>query len=362
MKIAVLGGGNVAQTMAADLAHRGFKVALCEHPNFKKNIEKLLETHEIELSGALEFTQKIDTVTTDFRDAVEGADFIMLPIPAFAQKPMFEQILPHLEDGQIVVFSPGNFGSLEAAQILKQKQIKKKIILGETSSGLYFTRIIEPCKIHVIGGYFKDNFAAFPAKYNEEAFDVYEEVFPGSTLGETVISVCMMNINYPFHSAGSILNAGAIEFASMGLPPWPKKRYYVLHIHGMSPRVARVVTQVYEEILSVRSALGYSRPSEYDREKFYEEMANMYKNENLRWGYGPDSLDHRYITEDIPYGLVPISGLADMTGTPVPTIKALIHLACILNDTDYWKIRPIEELGIAGMNVERLRKYLVEGE
>ena len=37
MKIAVLGGGNGAHAMSADLSLGGFEVHMCELPQFKKN-------------------------------------------------------------------------------------------------------------------------------------------------------------------------------------------------------------------------------------------------------------------------------------------------------------------------------------
>ncbi len=44
LKIAVMGGGNNAQTMAADLALAGFTVNLCDLPKFAKNIEPLMHS------------------------------------------------------------------------------------------------------------------------------------------------------------------------------------------------------------------------------------------------------------------------------------------------------------------------------
>ena len=52
MKIAVLGGGNSAQTMAADLVLEGASVNLCDLPAFETNIAHVMKTRAIEKYGS----------------------------------------------------------------------------------------------------------------------------------------------------------------------------------------------------------------------------------------------------------------------------------------------------------------------
>src|SRR5262245_65822014 len=40
----------------------------------------------------------------------------------------------------------------------------------------------------------------------------------------------------------------------------------------------------------------------------------------------PASLDHRYVHEDVGYGLVPIAALGALAGVPTPTIDALVQI------------------------------------
>jgi opine dehydrogenase len=48
-RIAVLGGGNGAHAMAADLTMKGYEVNMCEMPEFKENISTTLERQAIDL-------------------------------------------------------------------------------------------------------------------------------------------------------------------------------------------------------------------------------------------------------------------------------------------------------------------------
>jgi len=78
---------------------------------------------------------------------------------------------------------------------------------------------------------------------------------------------------------------------------------------------------------------------------------------------GPASLNHRYLTEDVPMSLVPIASLGDMLDVETPTIKAIIHLACLLLDCDFWQEgRTAERLGLAGLSLKQIRKLVLEGE
>ena len=70
----------------------------------------------------------------------------------------------------------------------------------------------------------------------------------------------------------------------------------------------------------------------------------------------PRTLKMRYIEEDVPCSLVPISSVGKMFKIPTPTIDSLIHLASILNNTDYYSNgRTAERLGIHKMNLREMR-------
>lgn len=77
---------------------------------------------------------------------------------------------------------------------------------------------------------------------------------------------------------------------------------------------------------------------------------------------GPSSMKSRYITEDVPYGLVPTAQLARKFNVDIPIIDATINLASVINQTDYYQEgRSLRELGIADLNKEELAEILREG-
>ena len=75
-KIAVLGTGNIAQTVAVDLKSNGHEVRLFAPDYLISRIQKIVDTHEIECVGVFEAKEKIDVVTSDIDKAVKGADSV----------------------------------------------------------------------------------------------------------------------------------------------------------------------------------------------------------------------------------------------------------------------------------------------
>ena len=74
--IAVLGTGNIAQTISVDMKARGHEVRLFAPQYLFSRIRFIAETHEIECTGAFEAKETIDVVTSDIDEAVRGADYI----------------------------------------------------------------------------------------------------------------------------------------------------------------------------------------------------------------------------------------------------------------------------------------------
>jgi opine dehydrogenase len=76
----------------------------------------------------------------------------------------------------------------------------------------------------------------------------------------------------------------------------------------------------------------------------------------------PPTLNHRYITEEIPMSLVPIAALGQRYGVSVRGMDSIIRLASIIHQTDYWRRgRTLEKLGIVSISVSELTRYVNQG-
>ncbi len=78
---------------------------------------------------------------------------------------------------------------------------------------------------------------------------------------------------------------------------------------------------------------------------------------------GPDSIDHRYITEDIPVGCKIYHDLGVKFGVPTPIIDSMIVLGGAMHETNYFEKSKynLDYLGIGQMGREELLEYLYNG-
>lgn len=360
MKIAVLGGGQGAHAMTADMTLRGLRVNMLELPGFRGPIDHALKTGKIEISGLIRGIAVPNLITTNVEEGLDGVGLIFIVVPTVAQKFFIQAIKPHLQDGQTVVLVAGNFASLKVAPFLGDLVLDGRVLLAETSSLPYFARLISPGHVMVT---FETPVAvaAFPGKHTAQVTEQVRSAYPNTSSLTDILEAALCNFNMLGHPAGSLLNAGAIEFAEMA------GREYFMYKEGCSPSVARVIGTVDEERRSVASALGYQLTPLIDilHHLGFCDEPSIYKGLQspiLTPGAGPKGLKHRYVTEDVPYLLVPLAELADLSGIPVPVIKSLITIACVLNDTDYRKEgRNLQSLGLSGMSIDEMRRFLAEG-
>jgi opine dehydrogenase len=77
---------------------------------------------------------------------------------------------------------------------------------------------------------------------------------------------------------------------------------------------------------------------------------------------GPMDIRARYITEDVPTGLVPMEAFAQLYRISTPTISALISLANTLIGENYRASgRNLECLGLTGMTLLEMKSFIQEG-
>lgn len=358
-KYAVLGAGNAGTAFAGHLGLKGFDTSLYEASPFASgdHFNAIKENKGIELRDILKGFGPLQIVTDDIQEAVQGRDIIIIAVPEFAQKTLFEAYLEHSEDGQTVVFFPGNYASFKFQTLVKESG--KKLILAEASSIPYGARVKAPGTVDIIG--WKDHLhvASLPSSETENTLKTLNQFNDVFIPGEDVLWVSLNNPNFVVHCTSTALNAGWIE-TSQG--------EFSLYWEGMSPSVVNVIEKVDEERLAVGKALGYELMSEMDFFAFYYNLTGntlyevIQKSENHGKSKSPKSLKDRYIEEDAPAGLTAIVSLGKRFGIPVPNCEAILRICSTLNQKDYYEIGLNEEnLGIVNMSKEDIARFVQTG-
>jgi opine dehydrogenase len=371
--IAVLGGGNGGHAIAANLSLAGFKVNFFELPQFAESFEKVLRTKEIQIQGiSIDGVAKLNLATTDIQQAIKDAEVIFVITPAFGHKAMAEVCAPFVQDGQTIVLMPGSGGSLEFINIFKQKKVKREVTFAESCTLPYGARLKGPGHVSVLINAMILPTGVFPSKKTEEVIPKLKQFYPMIIPAKDVLEAAINNPNPIVHPVATLLSATRIEHS---------KGEFYLYAEAMTPAVARTYESLNQERLSICKALGYKlyhwdnlEFKDYNLGETEEECRYRILNTSMDAAFGkdgiyagikmkgPEHLKDRYVTEDVPYGMVLLSTLGDLIEVPTPTHDAVIQLASTINRTDYWKTgRGVKQLGLSTLDKKELKKFLLEG-
>jgi opine dehydrogenase len=357
--IVVLGGGHGAHAMAADITLAGYQVRLCEHPQFEEQFAPTLRSGEIELHGIGRTGRaRPAMLTTDFAAALEGAKLINLSIPAFGHDLFFESMLPYLSPEHVVVVWAGDFGSLRLAHMIAERPGTERPVILEGSTLPYGTRLSGPARVEMLLFANPILVAALPASQTGTWPDQLRELWPGVRPALHALHAAFANPNPIVHPPGALLSVGRIEYSGGD---------FFMYREGMGPATRRVIHRSFQEIEAVALALGFElsgyaddyfdRPASIMGEVFecpggdrYEVIANV---------KGPKTLQDRYLTEDLPCGLLPISQLGDMLGVQTPTVDAIIQFGSIVCEHDFWQEgRSLSSIGLEGRSPDEIMAYV----
>jgi opine dehydrogenase len=362
LKFAVLGTGNSGQTFAADLALRGFSVNLAEMPAFEKNLQVIDKQGGIHISGdAGEGFARLNMITTDLKKAIQGVQVILIGGSAYAHEPFSRALAEHFEDGQYIVFT-SNFGALRFRRWMAEANVITRVTPVETMSLLYATRATEPGKVSCIGVKNTLPVAALPARRTPAFLELIRPAFPQFAAASNVWFTSVNNLNPIVHPPMVLFNAGRIE--ATGGKGWN------LYADGATESVARVMLAMDEErmaILNLAATDGIYFKDAFETLYSGYSLGKKSLSETLRQSpiHGnpafpaPDTVDTRYINEDLPFGLAAWSAIGKQWQAPTPTIDAVIQIAATMTGKNYWETGlSAADLGIAGMDPAALKAIL----
>ena len=181
------------------------------------------------------------------------------------------------------------------------------------------------------------------------------------------------------HVPASVLGVSSMENWSSIYGNDPDS--YSMYSHGLCPSICRVQYQFYQEECAIADAIGIRIP-DYAYESFFSRRSILTQEymglgsegeDNVifpldkpcdKGNTGPNSIDHRYITEDIPVGCKIYHDLGKKFGVPTPIIDSMIVLGGAMHETSFFEDNPfdLDYLGIGHLDKEQLLRYLHTGQ
>lgn len=352
LKFAIVGAGNGGQSMAGDLTLRGFNVVSL-YDRFPEALKHVQNQGGIKMIGDVcSGFARIPLITTDIGEAVKDADVIMVVVPAFAHEYIAEALAPHVKASQVVVLNPGYFGGTIVFRNIFTKHGVKCPILAETMILLYATRIVGPGVVGIQDIKRWLPIAALPASRTDEVLEMLRPAFPQLAAADSVLETGINNPNPVIHVPTTLLNWGRThsegQASNFEFSEW------------ITPPIKPIVDMVDKERLAVANAAGVKGISHDDFVKL--SYGGRKKDVVQRVGEVPPSatiVPERYITEDVPTGLVPLVSLGEMLGVRMPVTRLMIELAGVIKGIDYWKEgRTLERLGLGNLDIEGIKAFV----
>ena len=390
--IAILGAGGIGKAIAADCVLAGQEVVLCDIEPFAKttlaNLQNGFRFHGNQTNKFGFFREgvaKFQKITTSVAEAVKDAEIIIIALPAVGHTTFFKELIPHLRDGQIIHIFPDNYGTLLFRKLMQEMHCEKQVVVGGWSSAPYGSRIESEGPFllpstRIIYRAITLRGAALPMTDQEVFLESVKYIGAmdaithglGPVGGNTVMDTGFSNVNPILHCPGVILGVGAME--NYGLIYGDNKNDFSIYCHVYSPTVSKVQYAVYQEECAIAEAMGvgiqpfakeefFSRSnilgSEYMGEGMHVPYEEVYE---MALGTGPFSVNHRYLTEDIPIGCHVFHELGKKFGVATPIIDSMIHMANAMLDRDFFaEGYTLDYLGIGHMTIDELFAYLDEG-
>lgn len=394
--IAILGGGAVGKTCGADCALAGQNVRICDlDPFFNTTLKHVSETG-ITLQDKLPGTQTkygfrrmgkahFSLVTNSIAECVAGAKVIIIGIPSIAHEKFFKQLIPVLEDGQIIHIIPDNYGSLKLRKMMVEMNCNKKVLIGGWSSAPYGTRVnteggipVPTCSLVYRAITLRG--AAQPASDTKDFVESSKSLGcfdaitfgDGAVCGDTVLDIGFSNVNPVIHVPGTLLGVSTMENFDTVL----EKNIHDYSIYSFSfcPSISEVQYQFYNEEVAIAKAIGvgiqpFNKDVFFQRtsvlgEEYMGEGCNVPFEQQWEVGYGtgPFNIKNRYITEDIPVGCHVYHELGKKFNVETPVIDSMIVLGSVMSKVNYFEQGlKLKDLGIDEMSKKELINYLYNG-
>jgi len=302
--------------------------------------------------------QKLAMVTRDPKEAIEGANVIMICILTQYHEALAKTIARYFQKDQLVILIPGYMGS-----IYYHRHCEQKPLFAEAESTPNDARISENGKVKILFKNVRNALSFLPADRTQEGINIAHKVFPSyHHTRKNIMDSALHNPNMIVHTVGMYALKPMMDFCAKYHPDDVPSMYR----DALSTDFAWAIIDLLDkEKMDVLQANGCERISYLDACKFRNEKDQSKDSRQVFEAYkiitpeGPRSFNFRYITEDVPFGLVMLSALGKAMEVPTPTCDHIIQVVNTLLKRDFYKEGfSLKKLGVDHLNKEQLLNFL----
>ena len=356
--VAVVGTGIGGTEVAGYIGLNGRRVRV--HDVRPEAVDGIRARGGLDVSGMSSGFAPIERATTDLADVVDGATLIIVTTLNNNHRAVAQALAPLLRDGQTICLMQGYVGgSLEFRRSLAELGARARVTLGEIDNFPFTGAVLGPSAVRLASIKRRFQVAALPASGGPALIAAVRAVLPPAAPAANVFQTAFATVNPTLHVPGMLGNQARLDAGER----------FQFYGAGITPSVARVIDAVDRERMVLAQAFAVDVPAMrgWLAESYGVKNGDLYgmiqqlQRDVFKDSPAPDSLSGRYLTEDVPYGLVPCVELGRLAGVPTPVSEALTTVASAALGRDFRSEgRTLERMGLAGLSLAAARK-LVQG-
>jgi opine dehydrogenase len=326
MRVGIVGCGGIALGYAAFLLKGGHQPVVWSPSGASAHA---LVDQDLTVSGAFEGNFRI-RVAKSAEELVSDAEVIIIAVPGYGHRSVMDAVIPFAREGQSFIVS----AQLSLSGVYLQRHLITRGIQADVlawATTVLMGRRTGPSSA-TIGGIRKMlEIAVLPNEAGDRSLNLCRTLFGDRfRLVPDIFAIALGNLNP--HLASALCNFTRIE-----------KGEYWANYDGITPSVARLIEALDKERLDLARAYQvkvrtveehYRLSFGFEEGHSVAEMAAMVHKER-QGPPGPTSLSTRFVTEDVPFGIVPLVELGTRRGVPMPLHQAGVQIMSALYGRDF---------------------------
>lgn len=358
--ITIVGSGNSGCAHAAYLSSLGHNITLLKtsHSLHDDNFDT------IQNNGGIFFIdnnkekevvrfQTIRKITRDIETAFIDSEYVFILTQSLQHKKIADLIIPYIQNIKMLLIVPGNFGST-----FFRDRLPTNVKIAEGESTIIDARIEKPGTVRILFHNVRNALSFNPARTGKEGLQEIAEQIPNYThLRTNVIETALHNPNLVVHTIGTIMSTARIEKCD---------GEFWMYKEGFSQSIWNLIEALDKEKNKVIAAYG-GVPCDYlECCKFRNEQSETIDAKEAFLNYaengspkGPDTINNRYLLEDVPNGLCLLSSLGRNAKIDTPVTDSLIVISSTLLKRDFRNNgRTLNNIGLSNMTPEEIIKKI----
>jgi len=326
--VGLAGAGSIAFGTAA-LLHAAGHDPMLWSPSGKGTAE-LSQGADLTATGAIE-TRFAPRIADSAAQLARDTDVLVIALPGYGHKTVFDALIPHVEARhQVIVSSHASLGAVYLTRRLAERGVTVPVTAWGTT--ICTGRRQSGTEVAVNTVRSRVDLCTVPEDRSDQALALCRDLFGDRFQPrDGLLAISLSNLNPQNHMGIALGNITRMERGET----WSQGQ-------NVTPKVGRLLEQLDLERLAIARALGLEVKTifEHFHLSFHVPVAsisqmNQQMHEQGNGGTGPATADSRYVTEDVPYGLVLTAALGRLAGCPAPLHEAGIRIFSAMYGIDF---------------------------